>query len=448
MCAAIAGDWRANAHPTKAFFVRMLIRDISLEDCILDLIDNSIDAAWRSVTAEPTTLKVSTELSKFRIDLEIDSEHFAISDNCGGITLDDAVNYAFTFGREGTSSSDDYTIGVYGIGMKRAVFKLGNEVAVTSSPREGESFVVPINVDDWMTDHADEWDFDIDESSPLAEPGVAIRVQGLKPETSATFDDPGFVTSLTEIVSRDYMLPLMRGLQIAINGKLVTGWSLDFRSSRDFVPMRDRYAEGEVLVEIIAGMVSSPPVSSDPPARNSDKRSGWFVICNGRVVVAADRTPLTVWGRDKFNAWHPQYSGFVGVVLFSSKHPELLPMTTTKNSIDAGAGVYRRVLSRMMEPTRAWIEYTNTRKAQPPEDRRQREEATKPLPIQSVKDRKKVKLPEASGMRGEANVLYTVSVDRMRRLAQAFGRSTMSYREVGTRSFDFAYSHLVDEDDA
>jgi hypothetical protein len=38
---------KAEANPTKAFFVRMITRDISLADCILDLIDNSVDAAWQ-----------------------------------------------------------------------------------------------------------------------------------------------------------------------------------------------------------------------------------------------------------------------------------------------------------------------------------------------------------------------------------------------------------------
>ena len=39
---------KVGANPTKAFFVTMITRDITLEDCILDLIDNSVDGAWRS----------------------------------------------------------------------------------------------------------------------------------------------------------------------------------------------------------------------------------------------------------------------------------------------------------------------------------------------------------------------------------------------------------------
>lgn len=46
----------AHANPTKSFFVRMITRDISLEDCILDLIDNSIDGAWEVEGGHPIDL--------------------------------------------------------------------------------------------------------------------------------------------------------------------------------------------------------------------------------------------------------------------------------------------------------------------------------------------------------------------------------------------------------
>lgn len=37
-----------HADPAKAFFIDMLTRDISLEDAILDLLDNCVDGALRT----------------------------------------------------------------------------------------------------------------------------------------------------------------------------------------------------------------------------------------------------------------------------------------------------------------------------------------------------------------------------------------------------------------
>jgi hypothetical protein len=436
-------DKRAKAHPTKAFFVRMLTRDISLEDCILDLIDNSVDAAWARSGATPTRLETSQTLAKHKISLTIDKHRFEIADNCGGISLSDAAEYAFTFGRDEVGGPGKYSIGVYGIGMKRAVFKLGSKVAIRSTHTGDEPFVVPIDVPAWLADKASVWDFNIEEAEPLPQPGVSVEVTELNSETITTFSDPTFIRTLRRTVARDYMLPLMHGLQIVINGHKIDGWEPAFRVGKDFEPMRERYEDGGVAVEVIAGMVSAPPNSTEPSQRPKDDRSGWYVICNGRVVVTADRSQTTVWGRDGFPGWHGQYEGFVGVVLFSSQEPRLLPMTTTKNGVDSGSPLYRRAVAKMIPPTRQWVDYTNARKAMRDKSR-EKEAATSALPIWQVKDRETVKLPARAEGPKEANVLYVVPLDRMKALAKAFGRSTMSYREVGTRSFDFAYSKLVD----
>jgi hypothetical protein len=91
----VAGKTKAVANPTKAFFVRMITRDISLEDCILDLIDNSVDGAWRNEGSRPMGLAQDADLSNYRIDIVGNDKLFSISDNCGGMTLDDAVDQAF-----------------------------------------------------------------------------------------------------------------------------------------------------------------------------------------------------------------------------------------------------------------------------------------------------------------------------------------------------------------
>ncbi len=250
------------------------------------------------------------------------------------------------------------------------------------------------------------WDFEIAESEPLAEPGVQIAVDELNSETVTTFSDPGFIRTLRMTIARDYMLPLMHGLQIMINGHAVDGWQPAFRHSDEFEPMRQRYSENTVTVEIIAGMVSAPPNSSEPSQRPKDDRSGWYVICNGRAVLTADRSSLTVWGRDTFPSWHGQYEGFVGVVLFSSPDPRLLPMTTTKNGVDSSSPLYRRAVAKMVTPTRQWIDYTNARKTARHEAR-QKEAGTSAVLISEVKERKTVKATNANcGSKGSERTLH------------------------------------------
>src|SRR5205823_2101496 len=58
---------------------------------------------------------------------------FVIEDNCGGIPFDIARKYAFMMGRPAEfKNGKEGTIGVYGIGMKRAIFKMGRSCVVVS----------------------------------------------------------------------------------------------------------------------------------------------------------------------------------------------------------------------------------------------------------------------------------------------------------------------------
>ena len=50
-----------NASPAKRFFVEMLVRDIRLEDAIIDLVDNAIDSLIRLQQIDLDTLVTHTD---------------------------------------------------------------------------------------------------------------------------------------------------------------------------------------------------------------------------------------------------------------------------------------------------------------------------------------------------------------------------------------------------
>ena len=61
------------AAPHKRFFIDMITRDISLDACVLDLIDNSVDGATRATEGKPNKAKAPkpNPLSLFRLQLVI-----------------------------------------------------------------------------------------------------------------------------------------------------------------------------------------------------------------------------------------------------------------------------------------------------------------------------------------------------------------------------------------
>ena len=446
------GD-KVDASPTKAFFVNMITRDITLEDTILDLIDNSIDAAWHNEGGQAMELADTVDLSAYRISIFASPERFSIRDNCGGMTLDDAVEHAFSFGRRGSQELEEYSIGVYGIGMKRAAFKLGTNIRVrstyTDSDGAREAFAVPILVDEWMKNDNPPWDFDIDEDHELDDDGVEIVVESLKEGTKAEFGNPAFIRNLRRTIARDYSLHLNRGLKIAVGEKAVEGLPIELRQGGDFAPVRVEYkdqpGEDEVMVEIIGGMAAPPPESIDPDdAKDGVRRFGWYVACNGRIVLAADKTTVSGWGTSNWPQWHQQYSGFIGIVLFTAANAADLPLTTTKRSVDASLGVYLRARRRMRDISKEWIAYTNVRKQALSEAKR-REAVPDAVPIQHVKKRLSIALPKLVRVKTApvANVNYSVPVSKMKRLATELGNVNMTYRDVGLKSFDYTYDDHV-----
>ena len=114
----------------------MITKDISLEDCILDLIDNCLDGA-RKAKHSATAGAAVGDYAGFRAAVEFDANRFQIADNCGGINISEAIDYAFHFGRRLDAPVEgDYSIGLYGIGMKRAIFKMGNKIDIYSSTQD------------------------------------------------------------------------------------------------------------------------------------------------------------------------------------------------------------------------------------------------------------------------------------------------------------------------
>lgn len=448
------------ANPTKAFFVRMITRDISLEDCILDLIDNCIDGASRLLGGRRVTLSDSVSLSAYRIKIDISSTGFSILDNCGGITLDNAAEYAFTFGRKEDAGLDKYSIGVYGIGMKRAVFKMGSRIRITSTYESKggrrESYAVPIDVSAWLNERDDSgprnWDFDIESATPLPDCGVHIDITELNEDAAASFSSETFIQNLGRMIARDYAIHLHRGLVIELNKKPIRGWQIELRQSAEFAPMRTEYQEkldrATVRVEIIAGMAVPPPETLEPELGiKEDDRFGWYVACNGRIVLAADKSAISGWGSDDWPRWHYQYNGFIGLIIFTSEDAGLLPLTTTKRSVDTSSVVYRRAMPKMREVSRQWIAYTNAKKGALSAARKF-ESATKPVPIYSIRKREAVALPSFGESKEEkvANINYVMPLVDVRRLGKALGSINMSFREVGIHSFEYAFKNLVGED--
>lgn len=378
----------AIAIPTKQFFVSMLTRDISLADAILDLVDNCLDGALRSANGG------DVDYSRHFVNITLDGEFFAIEDNCGGIPREIAKNYAFKMGREPDDDrdSDNETIGMYGVGMKRAIFKMGREAMVKTLYGQ-DGFEVPIT-SDWL-DNKD-WDplpiIDTPPESRLTEPGTHIRVTGLYPGVAKHFTNESFRNELRTSISEHFTMFLQRGLRISVNDEDVEPVRVEVLVSEQAdgpAPYVFQKTIDDVLVSITVGLNTGRGLSSDEddvPEFERDRSAataGWTVFCNDRAVIVGDKSRLTGWG-DGIPLYHYQFSIITGIIEFRSKHAEKLPVTTTKRALDTSSDIWLQALVKMKEGMRVWISYTNSWKNHPRSDQTKYWETAKPLPLRSA----------------------------------------------------------------
>lgn len=377
---------RAQASPTKQFFVSMLTRDISLADAILDLVDNCLDGALRLADGK------EVDYSKHFVKIEIAADHFSIADNCGGIPRDVAKNYAFKMGREPDDDrdSDTETIGMYGVGMKRAIFKMGRNALVRT--RHGnDTFEVPIT-SEWLD--AKNWDpLPIDEpttaSEKLDEPGTTIRVGELYEGVARHFANAAFENEVRTAISEHFTMFLQSGLDVELNGKPVEPVRVEVLvSEREDRPAPFVYRKtiDDVLVSITVGLNTGKSLGDDDEddagfeRDRSSATAGWTVLCNDRAVIVGDKSRLTGWG-DGIPLYHPQFAIITGIIEFRSKRADKLPVTTTKRALDTSSNVWLESLVKMKEGMRIWISYTNQWKNHPRADQSSHWDDARPMPL-------------------------------------------------------------------
>ena len=359
-----------NAAPTKSFFVSMLTRDIQLEDAILDLLDNCVDGILRSGVKEDPE-----PYGDHKAKIEFDAKSFSISDNCGGIPWE-MHDYAFRMGRPTKGViKEPRSVGVYGIGMKRAIFKIGKHCTIsTRSAKQYEIEITPA----WMgeEDGDDVWRIPVrGPVEPEGSPGTTIVVRDLNKGIAEMFDKgknrKSFSSKLRKTISTHYAHMIAKGFEVTINGEAVEPTTVRIAFDREWEQRDDAVMpfvfEGEadgVEVYLAVGLTGRIPSKG----RAGRKRAGatrptsdpgWTVVCNDRIVLYCDRTELTGWGESIVPKYHTQFASIAGIVEFRSEDPSKLPTMTTKTGVDASSSTYRQVKRKMLEGTRIFVDYTN-----------------------------------------------------------------------------------------
>lgn len=312
-----------NAEPTKEFFISMLTRDISLLSSLVDLIDNSVDAALSSGGFSGKTIEIS-----------LSGERFEIIDNCGGISKKAATEYAFKFGRPATAPNTPHSVGRFGVGMKRALFKMGRAFKIYSKHQQ-DSFLVNVDVDEWISNPS-VWQFQLLEQEIDGEYGTRIIVDKLHENISDKFKDGVFINNLISMIGKSHFSAIKNGLNIFVNTVPVRNKDIKIKLSEDLGFVFSHHQINGVSITIKAGI-----------GDRDLHEGGWYVFCNDRMIEGASKSSLTGWGVDGIRSYHPDVAFFRGLIEFKSADGANLPWNTTKTGIDTDNPIYRSALVHM-----------------------------------------------------------------------------------------------------
>lgn len=450
------------AAPVKSFFVSMLTRDIKLEEAILDLLDNCVDGILRS-----KPLAIDKPYQGNWAEITFDKDTFAIFDNCGGIPWR-LSEYAFRMGRDPKREPDGAGIvGVYGIGMKRAIFKMGRscEISTRSGPDEYEVSITP----EWIDDE-DDWDIPAGpKDTSMVEDGTRIIVGSLHEAIRERFEDHDYFQSeLVRLISTHYSLIIDKGFKVTVNGTVVQSRSrrlLFSETAAGSAPAIQPYiyrATTENNVEVFVSVGFTRPIPSQDEVineqeekRHSTEEAGWTVICNDRAVLYCDRSELTGWGEFTIPRYHTQFIAIAGTVEFRSDDPAKLPTTTTKRGVDASSLLYLQTKNKMREGMKLFTDYTNKWKGRQ-EDTKAQFAVGRPLSFTQLKDKalelpfRSVSRPLPGGSQFKPSLPKPPNSDgRRRRLSflkdvddvavvaeHLFGNAKTKPSEVGEKCFD------------
>lgn len=427
----------ADASPEKRLFISLLTRDIPLVSAFLDLIDNSINAAVEPVSSRLLTasdylnvLQDETVQPAVVIRVNFDAEGVSIIDTATGISSATAKAHVFKFGRAAGESHTADRLSVYGIGLKRALFKLGHKITIRSDHESG-GFDLKLDVEQWARDRSQPWTFPITPRAPAkdGQTGTRISVTGLHDETKRRILDGLFLAQLKDMVAKTYSFYLTKFVSIYVNDDLIAGVITEIGTNH----ASETFSVGDVSCSVTAGI-------GLPQGGNfRDRAAGWFVFCNGRTVISADKSPLTGWGSPGRPIFQPKHRPFVGTVFFVSKDAEQLPWTTTKASINEDNAIWQEAKRHMVSAARVVIAFLDSRYTDEGTDVPSADLRLAAGPAVSVMSAavapRQIFSPPTSPAPKNTRIQFDAKVVDVARIAQYLGRRSMSAADVGRHTF-------------
>ena len=325
---------------------RILTRDVSGIEAVLDLIDNSVDAIRSALDQSVKDDKGFPKSYKgYGISIFFSEKEFRIVDNGFGIDSTAMVKRLLMIGAE---SNEHLAIGHFGVGIKRTFLKLGNKYSI-STTNSTSSYLIKCKRSDLLKESRDK--VFANQVPKLPSLGTDICITSLTTEFIREIGSETWEKTIAREISIRYSLLIRKGLEISLNKEICSAICPGVRDNEVFKPKVEvLYNENNILIDVRSGMHEEYRLTSEPDYEANKSRIkqltneyGWYFVCNERVIKTADHSPDFGWS----TRWHQEYYGFVGWVFFSGPVNQL-PWNTKKTDIDPSSEIFLKVKSKLI----------------------------------------------------------------------------------------------------
>ncbi|MEE9176515.1 MAG: ATP-binding protein [Thermodesulfobacteriota bacterium] len=301
-----------SAIPSKRLF-KSIIADYDLNCAICELIDNALDI-WVKNQGTPKL--------KIEINLEKNQQTIEVIDNSGGIK-ESELKFLVAPG-ETSNLPEDKTIGIFGVGTKRAVVALAQEVKITSRFKNCKTYQLEFD-DDWLKDN--EWDLPYYVVEDIEDGKTVIELHKLRIKIT---DDA--LSHLKKHLEATYARFLNdKNVIIELNSKPLQpltfeNWAYPPKyPPHNFVGDLKNEDGKPIKVEILAGLtLESSPIEGE---------YGVYFYCNDRLIIRGLKSYDVGFTAGLAGKAHPRFS-ICRVIVSLNGEAQLMPWNSSKSNIN------------------------------------------------------------------------------------------------------------------
>jgi hypothetical protein len=314
-----------DATPSKRIYLS-IISDYDLSLALCELIDNAIDSWTYNGQVKPLEVKVNLNYQQQTIE---------VSDNSGGIP-ESEMKLVISPG-ESRNETDTEVIGLFGVGSKRAVVALAQQIKIFSRYKNNRTTLVEFD-DNWIADP--DWNITIYEADTIPQNTTIIELTKLRDPIN-----PDNEKRLVNHLGATYSQFISKSnFSILLNSKVIEPIVFE---SWSFPPnFEPKHYEGKVSVDnkdikfdIIAGLTKQ----GDP----AGGEYGLYLYCNDRLIARAHKGYEVGYKTSMAGQPHPSIS-LVRVIVRLKGGSQLMPWNSSKSEINTKSHTFKALENQIM----------------------------------------------------------------------------------------------------